>query len=143
MTTTNKAVVLRLWYDELWNKWNLSAADELFSADYGLHVPGVPTALDRQAAKQVVAMFSASFPDMKHTVDEVIAEGDTVAARWTVRGTHRGEFQGIPASGKPVNLSGITIHHLKDGKVRETWLSFDNMELLQQIGALPVAAAKA
>lgn len=85
-------------------------------------------------------MFSASFPDLKHTVDEIIAEGDTVAARWTVRGTHRGEFQGIPASGKQVNLSGITVHHLKDGKIRETWLSFDNMEVLQQIGAVPLAA---
>jgi steroid delta-isomerase-like uncharacterized protein len=140
MTSNNKGVVLRLWYDELWDKWNLSAADELFSDDYGLHLPGVPTALDAQATKQVVAMFSASFPDLKHTVDEMIAEGDTVAARWTVRGTHRGEFQGIPASGKQVTLSGNTVHHLKDGKLSETWLSFDNMELLQQLGAVPVAA---
>ena len=140
MTTNNKAVVLRLWYDELWDKWNLRAADELFSNDYALHLPGVPTALDAEATKQVVAMFSVSFPDLKHTVDEMIAEGDTVAARWTVRGTHRGEFQGIPASGKQVTLSRNTIHHLTDGKLRETWLSFDNMELLQQLGAVPVAA---
>ena len=140
MTTNNKAVVLRLWYDELWDKWNLSAADELLSDDYGLHLPGVPTAFDRNATKQVVAMFSASFPDLKHTVDEIVAEGDTVAARWTVRGTHRGEFQGIPASGKQVTLSGITVHHLKDGKLRETWLSFDNMELLQRLGAVPAPA---
>jgi steroid delta-isomerase-like uncharacterized protein len=140
MTSNNKAVVLRLWYEELWDKWNLNAADELLSDDYGFHLPGVPTALDRRATKQVVAMFSASFPDLKHTVDEIIAEGDTVAARWTVRGTHRGEFQGIPASGKQVTLSGNTIHHLRDGKLRETWLSFDTMELLQQIGAVPAVA---
>ena len=140
MKANNKEVVLRLWYDELWDKWNLSAADELFSDDYRFHLPGVPTALDRQATKEVVAMFSASFPDLKHTVDEMIAEGDTVAARWTVHGTHRGEFQGIPASGKHVTLSGNTVHHLKDGRLRETWLSFDSMELLQQIGAVPVAA---
>jgi|SRR4051812_20998833 steroid delta-isomerase-like uncharacterized protein len=140
MTSDNKAIVLRLWYEELWDKWNLNAADELLSDDYGFHLPGVPAALDRRATTQVVAMFSASFPDLKHTVDEIIAEGDTVAARWTVRGTHRGEFQGIPASGKQVTLSGNTIHHLRDGKLRETWLSFDNMELLQQIGALPMAA---
>ena len=73
------------------------------------------------------------------TVDEVIAEGDTVAARWTVRGTHRGDFQGIAASGRGVTLSGITVHHLKDGRIRETWLSFDNMELLQQLGAVAKA----
>jgi steroid delta-isomerase-like uncharacterized protein len=59
-------------------------------------------------------------PDLKHTIDEMVAEGDTVAARWTVRGTHKGEFQGTPASGKSITLSGITFHHLKDGRVRET-----------------------
>ena len=140
MTSSNKNLVVRLWYEELWNKWNLTAADELFSADYQLHIPGVPVPLDRDGAKQVVTMFSGSFPDLTHTVDEVIAEGDTVAARWTVDGTHRGEFQGIPASGKLVQLSGITVHHLAHGKVRETWLAFDTATLLQQIGTSPAAA---
>jgi steroid delta-isomerase-like uncharacterized protein len=136
----NKELVVRLWYEELWNKWNLSAADELFSADYQLHIPGIPVPLDRNGAKQVVTMFSGSFPDLTHTVDEVIAEGNTVAARWTVTGTHRGEFQGIPASGKCVQLSGITVHHLADGRVRETWLAFDAATLLQQIGTSAAAA---
>jgi steroid delta-isomerase-like uncharacterized protein len=140
MTSSNKELVVRLWYEELWNKWNLNAADELFSADYQLHIPGVPVPLDRNGAKQVVTMFSGSFPDLTHTVDEVIAEGDTVAARWTVNGTHRGEFQGIPASGKSVQLSGITVHHFAGGKVRETWLAFDTATLLQQIGASAAAA---
>jgi steroid delta-isomerase-like uncharacterized protein len=85
-------------------------------------------------------MYGTSFPDLKHTVDEVIAEGDTVAARWTVHGTHQGEFQGIPASGTQISLSGNTVHHLKDGKLRETWVAFDSVELLQQIGAVPAAA---
>jgi len=140
MTTNNKDVVLRLWYQELWDNWNIAVADDFLTDDYHLHAPGVPIPLDRATTKQVVAMYGASFPDLKHTVDEIIVAGDTVAARWTVRGTHRGEFQGIPATGKSVKLSGITFHHLTDGRVRETWLVYDNMELLQQIGAVPATA---
>jgi len=140
MTTNNKDVVLRYWYQELWDNWNIAVADDFLTDDYHLHAPGVPVPLDRDTTKQVVAMYGKSFPDLKHTVDELIGEGDTLAARWTVRGTHKGEFQGIPASGKSVKLSGITVHHLKDGRVRETWLVYDNMELLQQIGAVPAVA---
>jgi steroid delta-isomerase-like uncharacterized protein len=140
MTSSNKDVVLRLWYQELWDNWNIAIADELFTDDYHLHAPGVPVPLDGATTKQVVAMYGASFPDLKHTVDEVIADGDTLAVRWTVRGTHRGEFQDIPATGKSIKLSGITVHHLMGARVRETWLVYDNLELLQQLGAVPAAA---
>jgi steroid delta-isomerase-like uncharacterized protein len=99
-----------------------------------------PTPLNRDATKQVVGMFSTAFPDLEHTVDEMIAEGTTVAARWTVRGTHRGDFQRIAPTGKPVNLSGTTVHHMTDGKISETWLTLDNLELLQQLGAVPQAS---
>ena len=142
MTSSNKDVVLRLWYQELWDNWNIAVADDLLTEDYRLHAPGVPVPLDRETTKQVVAMYGTSFPDLKHMLDEVIAEVDTVAIRWTVRGTHRGEFQGIPATGKSIKLSGITVHHLMDARVRETWLVYDNMELLQQIDAV-AAVAKA
>jgi predicted ester cyclase len=67
----------------------------------------------------------------------MIEEGDTVAARWTVDGTHRGDFQGIAATGRKVRLSGTTIHHMADGKIKETWLTVDNLDLLQQLGAIP------
>jgi predicted ester cyclase len=63
-----------------------------------------------------------------------------IAAHRTVRGTHRGEYQGIPATAKPISQSGITSHHLKGGKICETWLSFDSAVLPQQIGAVPAAA---
>jgi len=101
---TNKDIVRRQWYQELWDNWNLSTADELLTDDYRLHLPGSPQPLDRATAKQVVAMFSVSFPDLKHTVHEMIGEGDTVAARWTVRGTHRGDFQGV---GRPATQSSL------------------------------------
>jgi steroid delta-isomerase-like uncharacterized protein len=137
--TDTKQLVRDLWYQELWNNWNVGVAEQLFSADYQLHLSGVPTPLSRDATSQVVAMFRDAFPDLHHTVDEIIAEQDTVAARWTVKGTHRGDFQGIPATARSIRLSGITVHHLAEGKIVETWLSVDNLDLLQQLGA----AAKA
>ena len=136
----NKDIVRRQWYQELWDNWNLSTADELLTDDYRLHLPGSPQPLDRATARQVVAMFSVSFPDLKHTVHEMIGEGDTVAARWTVRGTHRGDFQGVAPTGNTVVVDGVTVHHLVNGRVSETWLCFDTTNLMQQ---LTVTAAPA
>jgi steroid delta-isomerase-like uncharacterized protein len=124
----------------IWDNWNIAVADTFLTDDYRLHAPGVPVPLDRETTKQVVAMYGRAFPDLNHTVDEWVVEGDTVAARWTVNGTHQGEFQGIPASGKSIKLSGITVHHLAGGKLRETWLTFDTATLLQQIGAVAAVA---
>jgi steroid delta-isomerase-like uncharacterized protein len=136
-TSTNKEIVLHKWYQELWDKWNLAMADDLFTDDYRLHLSGVPAPADRATAKQIVAMFSMAFPDLRHTVDEMIAEGNTVAARWTVQGTHRGDFQGIATTGRQIKLSGTTVHHMADGKITETWLTVDNLDLLQQLGVIP------
>ena len=92
--------------------------------------------MNREAAKQVIKMFSVAFPDLQHAIDEMIAEGNTVAARWAVSGTHRGEFQGTSPTGKRIALSGTTVHHMTDGKISETWLTMDNLELLQKLGAV-------
>jgi steroid delta-isomerase-like uncharacterized protein len=137
---SNKDIVLRQWYQELWDNWNVSMADELFTDNYHLHLPGSAAALDRDATKGVVKMFSIAFPDLQHTVDEMVAEGNTVVARWSVRGTHRGEFQGIAPTGNQISVSGTTVHHLVNGKIVETWLTFDTMDLLQQLGAVPATA---
>jgi steroid delta-isomerase-like uncharacterized protein len=136
-TAENKDIVVRRWYGELWDNWNVGVADELLSPDYVFHLPGSPTPVNRDVTKQVVKMFGTAFPDLRHTVDEMIAEGDVVVARWTVQGTHRGDFQGIPPTGKPVTLSGTTVHHMTGGRIRETWLTFDSLDLLKQLDALP------
>jgi steroid delta-isomerase-like uncharacterized protein len=136
-----KQLVVRYWYQELWDNWNISIADDLFTDDYRLHLSGVPVTLDREAAKQVIGMFGAAFPDLKHTVDEMIADGATVAARWTGRGIHRGDFQGIAPTGKPVTVSGTTFHHMRGERIAETWLTMDTNDLLQQLGTVPSQAA--
>ena len=104
--SANKEVVLQRWYRELWDEWKLAVADDLFTEDYRLHLSGVPAAADRDTTKHIVAMFGAAFPDLRRTVHEMIAEGNTVAARWTVEGTHRGDFQGSPPSGRQRPLEG-------------------------------------
>ena len=120
-TDSNKDLVRRLWYDELWNRWNTAAADDLFSQDYALHLPGLAVPLDREATKQVVQMFGTAFPDLVHTVDETIAEGSSVCGRWTVRGTHRGEFMGIPPTGKSLNVGLADYFRVEGGNVKEHW----------------------
>jgi steroid delta-isomerase-like uncharacterized protein len=131
---TTKELVMRLWYRELWDSWNLGVADALFHDDYRLHVSGVPVALDRDGARAAVAMYGKAFPDLKHTVHEILAEGDAVAARWTVHGTHTGDFQGLPPTGRSVAVDGTTIHHVRDGRLVETWLTMDTAQMLQQLG---------
>ena len=87
-TTDNKSIVLRQWFEDLWDNWNIGAADDLFTSDYVLHLSGSPAPINRDGAKEVVKMFNATFPDLKHTVNEMVGEDNTVVARWTVRGTH-------------------------------------------------------
>jgi len=132
MAVLTQGSVVRRWYDELWDAWKTDIVEELFTDDYRLHIPGQPI-FDKQGVKPVVEMFQRAFPDLKHLVHETIVGEGSIAARWTVRGTHRGDFQGIAPSGKPIDVSGITIHHIRDGRISETWLAFDTMTLVGQI----------
>jgi len=132
--TENKDLIVREWYESLWNKWNLDTVDRLFSQDYRLHVSGAQGPADRATAKEIVRMFSKAFPDLHHDVDEIIADGDTVAARWSVTGTHQGDFQGLAPTNKPIKLSGTTFHRVNDGRIVESWLTLDNLDLMKQLG---------
>ncbi len=82
----------------------------------------------------------AAFPDSNMTIDDTVAEGDRVVSRFTVRGTHRGEFQGIPPTGKQVTITGIAISRIEGGRVVEDWEELNMLGLMQQIGAIPAPA---
>jgi len=138
-STENKQLVQRQWYEELWNHWNVDAADALFTPDYRLHLAGSPAPLDRTATKEAVAMFGRAFPDLHHTVDEIVSEGNTVVARWTVGATHPGISRGFPPTRRAVTNTGITLHHIRNGQIAETWLAYDNLSFLQQLGPLAPA----
>jgi len=138
MSEQNKAVVRRLFEDH-WNRKNRSLANELYAPSAILHTPdGVLKGL--KGATDLFDAYSTAFPDFHLTLDDLVAEGDKVAARWTFEGTHRGPLAGIPATGKRVKVgNGIAIYRLTGGKVAEGNFAWDKFELMQQLGVLPAA----
>lgn len=122
--TENKAIVRRLW-EEVWNKRDLSVADEIFNPEYARH------------EKSWLQEWCLSFPDTNFSIEDMVAEEDKVVTRFTVRATHQGTFMGIAGSGKPVAFTGIWIHRLEDGRIVEgqNWGTGDWLSLLQQMGA--------
>jgi steroid delta-isomerase-like uncharacterized protein len=131
----NKALVRRF-VEEFWNEGNTAAAGELMAIDAAIHMPtGEVVNLD--GLKSFAGTFRGSFPDWHSTVEELIAEGDKVAERWTGRGTHRGELQGIPPTGKRVEVPGSVFYRIIDGKIVEFRGLFNMMSLMQQLGVVP------
>jgi steroid delta-isomerase-like uncharacterized protein len=129
----NKALALRSW--EAPN--NPDIIDEVYAADLVWHDPDQEIQ-GAEEAKQFIAMYTTAFPDLNATVEDVIAEGDKVVTRWTIRGTHQGEIEEFgPATGKQAVLEGITIHRIEGGKIVEEWNRYDNLSLLQQLGLVP------
>jgi steroid delta-isomerase-like uncharacterized protein len=136
MSEENKALVRRV-YEEVWNKGNLAAIDEIYAADVINHTqpPGLPKGA--KGGKVFTGMYLRAFPDTKMTVEQQIAEGDKIVTRWIAQGTHQGELMGIPATGKQVTVTGITINRIAGGRIVETWDEFDQMGMMQQLGAIP------
>jgi steroid delta-isomerase-like uncharacterized protein len=116
-----------------------SRLDSLLVEDYVHHDPSLPPDMQRgrENYKQVLASFHSAFPGFSMEIDDMIAENDKVAVRWTFRGTHRGELMGVPASGKQAEITGSETYRCANGRVVEGWANFDALGLLQQIGAIP------
>lgn len=126
--------------EELFNRGNLSVATELFTPDFVYHDPA--SGADQRgvgAIVQHVQTFRTAFSDLHLAIAEQVAEGDTVAYRWTARGTHRGELHGIPPTHKQVHVTGLAISRLVGGKIAEIWEQYDGLGLLQQLGVFPAA----
>jgi steroid delta-isomerase-like uncharacterized protein len=132
----NKALVRRF-VEEFWNEGNKSAADELMAPDAEIHMP-TGEVVDVDGLKGFAGAFRDSFPDWHSTFEDLIAEGDRVAERWTGRGTHRGELQGIPPTGKRVEAPGSVFYRIVDGKIVEFRGQLDMLGLMQQLGAIPL-----
>ena len=129
---------MRRFYEEVFNKGNLAAIDELASTGFVDHElpPEMPPGLE--GVRQYLTIFRTAFPDMRATLEELIAEGDKIVARVTFTGTHKGDFMGIPATGKSVKFSSIDIMRIgADGKAVEHWGSTDMLGMMQQLGAIP------
>ncbi len=131
----NKALVRRF-VEEFWNEGNTATADELMAVDAAIHMP-TGEMVDLDGLKGFAATFRESFPDWHSTFEELVAEGDRVAERWTGRGTHRGELQGIPPTGKRVEVPGSVFYRIVGGKIVEFRGQLDMMGLMRQLGAIP------
>ena len=136
-TEQNKALFRRV-IEEVFNRGNISLLDELFAPDFVEHEelpPGIPAG--SEGVKQLSTMFRSAFPDFKATIDDIIAEGDKVVVRGTWSGTHKGEFMGIPPTGKSVSFGVIDIVRIAGGKFVEYWGQMDSMGMMQQLGVIP------
>ena len=124
--------------EELFNRGNLSIADELFASNFVYHDPvSHEEWRGPESVKSYATMLRVAFPDLHQTIEEQIAEGDKVAYRWTARGTHQGEFMGIAPTGNRVEMTGISIARLIDGKLEEIWENYDALGMMQQLGIVP------
>src|SRR3712207_363205 len=134
-TEGNKALARRSW--EIVNQRNPDLIEEFYPPDLVWHEPDQDIRGYEQA-KQFVSSFFAAFPDITITVDDVIAEGDKVVSRYTIRGTHQGETEefGTP-TGRQIELQGLTMHRFEDGEIVEGWERYDNLSALQQLGLAP------
>lgn len=129
----NKQVVRRL-IEETMNQGRLELVDELFSEMAVEHDPHQQAAATpREAFVAAVEMFRSAFPDNRMIIEDQIAEGDRVATRWRMSGTHQGEFMGIAASGRSVEVGGIFYDRLENGQMQETWAQYDLFGLIQQL----------
>ena len=136
MSEENKALARR-YVEEAINKGNLAVIDELTADDFVEHNPFPGQAPGVEGEKQLISMMRAAFPDLHSTIEDVIAEGDKVVLRATTRGTHKGEFMGIPPTGKQVTVTEIHIVRFANGKGVDHWGEVDMMGMMQQLGAMP------
>jgi steroid delta-isomerase-like uncharacterized protein len=134
------SVLIRRWFEEVWNKGRMEAIDEMASPDvigHGQAQHG--TDIGMAEFKPFVVALRSAFPDMKVVVDQTIEQGDKVVARWTSTMTQKGEFLGFPVSGKKAIVTGTSIQRISNGKIVEGWDNWDQLGLLVQIGAVPAA----
>ena len=137
MPMENKAIIRRL-YEEVWNKRKLKVVDELFSTSHALQDPIVSgSQVGPELYKGRVVELTTALPDLCFTIEDTIAEGNKVVACWTISGTHQSEYMGIPATGKKISIEGITIHHIKNGKILDSYSRWDVLGLMRQLGAIP------
>ncbi len=143
MSLEDNKAIMRAHVEALFNQHRVEQTEEFLTQDYLDHAPLPGQAPGLAGAKQKWTSYLTAVPDMRATIEDMVAEGDKLAVRWTVQGTHRGELLGIPPTGKPVRFSGISIYRLAAGKIAEQWEQWDRLPLLQQLGVLPTPAAPA
>jgi steroid delta-isomerase-like uncharacterized protein len=136
MATVDNKRISRRFFDDVWNGRKLDAIGELAAEELVLHDRDMGEHRGADAARAFVDTYRRAFPDLRFTVEEQIAEGDKVVTRWTARGTHNGELMGIPPTGRTATVTGTTIDRIADGRIAESFGTWDALGMLQQLGVL-------
>lgn len=132
------SAIAHRFFDEVFSKGKLDLVDELFAGDYVGHPSGYEEATrGPEGVKRYVGAVREGISDLTVTVEDQVAEGETVVTRWIAQGTHDGELMGIPPTGRTAAVTGITIQRLHNGRVVEGWTNWDVMGMLQQLGVAP------
>lgn len=134
MSTDRNKEIYRQYLEEGFNSGNLDALDAFLSPDYVYHEAPPGTPAGPEGIKHVVKMFRTAFPDFHITIEEQVAEGDTVCSRTTSRGTHKGTIFGMPPTGNAIEMTGITWVRITDGKITDSWVRNDVATLMRQLG---------
>lgn len=133
----SKAVV-RKFLEEVFGGGDLELIEELFAPDYVLHDPVLPEEVrGQEGMRGYVSMYRGAYPDTAFTIEDQISDGDEVVTRWTGQGTHEGELMGVPPTGNRVTVTGIEVDRIVDGKIGETWVVYDALGMMQQLGVVP------
>lgn len=135
MTSQQHTETIETWIHEAINGGNVAVVDELAHPGYTYRNP-TEELRGAEAVKSLFAAYRSGFPDFHVRVDERVADDDRIAQAFTITGTHRGEFMGIPATGKAIEVHGVVISRFADGKIIEEWEVIDQLTLLQQLGVI-------
>jgi steroid delta-isomerase-like uncharacterized protein len=137
MSEQNKTVVRRL-FEELWNKGNLQVADEIIAPTYQHHDASTPDlGKGPEGEKKRVNLYRNAFHDFRLSIEDLYAESETVVARWSCRGVHKGELNGIAPTNKQFAITGVTICRFTNGKIVEGYVNWDALGLMRQLGVVP------
>jgi steroid delta-isomerase-like uncharacterized protein len=141
MSGQDNKTVVRRYYEEVFNQRRLGLTDQLAVEDYVEHDPFPGQGNGRADLKARVQAILGAFAPLQFRLEDLVAEGDRVVARWSQTATHAGGFMGIPPTGRQFTITGIDIHQLRDGRLAEHWHVVDLYGLLQQLGAIPAPDA--
>ncbi len=137
MATENKSIVRRL-YEEVWNERKLDVVDQLISPSHTLHDANAPgSQIGPDAYKRRVVQFTKAFPDLHFAIEDIISENDKLVVSWMISGTHKGEYEGIPPTDKRICVDGITITYIGNGKILDSYVTWDALGLMRQLGHAP------
>jgi predicted ester cyclase len=139
MSAENKTIARRV-RDEIWNGAALNVADQVFDSGSIYHVGDTITpdfGSGPEGYKKLVTLYRSAFPDARMTLDDGLVDGDKVMVRWTARATHKGQLLNLAPTNRQITVTGIDVYRISGGKIQETWVNWDALGFLQQLGAVP------